>query len=299
MRRRFLCLPVDLPDDPRLISLAAALRCDHVDAYLVRLWSWAVRQSPDGMVGVYDDAVIAHACRWPGAPAEFVSALRDSGWLVGESLADWTDLYRVESDRAATAERVRKHRAAKRSKACNVTVAEFSLSSNSKISNSEISDLSKGEIPKRGIPDAPQQAQQAPARDRSRLGPMDARWWESDPSILRAHLLAMRGPGELLALPDPDGPGSVLECLRLRYPAWDGADGRPTVEERSESTWDALRARVEKRSADPLRAIGAWRQWIGDRHDQAAQRLRRASGGSDDPSALASRFAGVFRPLES
>lgn len=288
MRRRFLCLPVDLPDDPRVLSLR--LRCgDLADCYLVRLWSWAVRQSPDGMIGVYDDGTLEAAIGWRGDAGAFIGALRAVDLLLPDGqLADWTDLYRVEADRSAVAARVAKHRAAKRQKQCNVTVTEFSLSLNS--SSSDLTD--RGSV--RGKEPAP------PATPAPRPIPqLSDPWHHTDPSVLRAYLLAIPGPAPYLALPDPSKPTQTnLDALRSRFPAWDGQDGRPTVDQRAEATWDALRARVQRHTADPFRALTAWEQWVGDRHDQAAQRLRRATG-ADDTAALLSPLAGRIRAIES
>ena len=283
MTRRFLCLPVDISEDPRTITLCATLRCDHGEIYLIRLWNWAVRQSPDGMIGVYDDAVISHAARWPGDPSALVSALRICGWIEGEQLADWCDLYRVESDRAAVRQRVAKHRAAKRREACNVTETEFSLSLRSKISLDT-------RIPDRGSAEG--------ERVRT-IPPLADPWHHTDPGTFRAWLLAIDGPGPLLALSDPEDPSrNVAGSLRMRFPAWDGCEGRPTIEERAQATWDALRGRVQKHTSDPYRALVAWKQWVGDRHDQAAATLRRSGGSAaSDLSALASSFGRSMRPV--
>ena len=293
MRRRFLCLPVDLPDDPRVLSLR--LRCgDLADCYLVRLWSWAVRQSPDGIVGTYDDGTLEAAIGWRGDSGAFIGALRAVDLLLPDGqLADWQDLYRVEADRAAMNARKLKerHRRAAKPPASDGTetsgiVSGFSLSLNSS------SDLSERESAERERPTPP-----APA---PRLVPqLSDPWHTSDPSVLRAYLLAIPGPAPYLALPDPANPRQTnLDALRARFPAWDGVDGRPTVEQRAEATWDALRARVQRHTADPFRALTAWEQWVGDRHDQAAQRLRRSSGDLD-ADAIASPLASLFRPLES
>jgi len=270
MTRRFLCLPVDFHEDPRTIDLCAALG-DHADAYLVRLWAWAVRQSPDGVVGAYSDAVLATAARWSGDPAQLVGALRACGWLDGPVLADWSDLYRVEAAKQATRERVTKHRAAKREKTCNVTETEFSLSS--LIKNSDLSkEISLGGESERGRP----------------IPTLSDPWWSTDAGTLRAYLLAIPGPEPLLALPDPEHPSrSVLESMQARFPAWDGLDGRPTLQERAQATWDALRGRVQRYTSDPMRAIVSWRGWVGDRHDQHVQRIRRVSG-EHDPALLLS-----------
>lgn len=259
---RYLCLPVDICDDPRTLTLRAALGTDHAEMYLIRLFCWTVRQSPDGMIGIYDDLVLEAAAGWVGERGALMPAIRASGWIVGDTVADWNTLYRVEADRDRIKQRVAKHRAAKRhpmpKAAGNVTVTEFPLSLNCN-SNSE------GEVLVPTLSDP---------------------WWETDPATMRAWLLSIPGPHALLALPDRDNPAqSALKRLQDRYPAWDGVDGRPTVQNRADATWDALCARARRRTSDPYRAIAAWEQWIGDRHDEVIRRMRRASG-ADDPRAL-------------
>lgn len=288
----YLCVPADLADDPRTIHLGSLVGSLWPDGLLLRLWSWACRQSPDGMIGAYPDSVIERSAGWIGTPGALVDALRQSGWILPDgTLADWSTLYRVEARRIA--ERQKKARQRKAQPSESVSPGH----SRGIPLNSLISDLSEREsVRGREAPTPPA----TPATPAPRMVPELADpWHHTDPSILRAYLLAIPGPGPYLALPDPNKPTQTnRSALQARFPAWDGVDGRPTVDQRAESTWDALRARVQRHTADPYRALAAWEQWVGDRHDQAAQRLRRASGDLDT-DAIASPLASRFRPLES
>jgi hypothetical protein len=290
MSRHYLCLPVDLSDDPRTRHLGGLLGTDPLPL-LVRLFSWAVRQSPDGMIGHYHATVIASAAGWTSDATAFLRALQLSDWLLSDgSIAGWEELYRVEARRIAACQIKQRQRSRRpRDPVSTGQSGGNPLSSNS--SNTDLligRDLLGGDPRGGSAPPAPRPVPQ-----------LADPWHQSDPSVLRAYLLAIPGPGPYLALPDPSNPRQTnLDALRSRLPAWDGVDGRPTVENRADSTWDALRARVQRYTADPYRALVAWEGWVGDRHDQAAQRLRRADG-SPDAAALASPLAGLFRPLDS
>lgn len=279
MAKHYLCLPVDLPEDSRTLHLAGLLGCDALPL-LVRLFSWSVRQSPDGVIGAYPDAVLASAAGWHGDAAIFGAALRESDWLSPAGvISGWDDLYRVEARRIAATEIKRRQRSRK-------PQDPVSTGQSSGIPlYSKISDL-----PDRGSAEG--------ERVRA-IPPIADPWTATDAGTFRAYLLAIPGPGPLLALPDPEDPSrNVAESLRMRFPAWDGCEGRPTIEERAQATWDALRGRVQRHTSDPYRALIAWRQWVGDRHDQAAATLRRSgSSTASDLSALASSFGRSLRPV--
>lgn len=286
MAKHYLCLPVDLSDDPRTRHLGGLLGVDALPL-LVRLFSWTVRQSPDGMVGHYHATVIASAAGWTGDADALLRSLQLADWLLSDgSIADWPELYRVEARRIAACQIKQRQRSRKPP----APVSTGQSGGNPLSSRSMISEISEGESLRGGAPPA-----HAPRMVPTLADP----WHTSDPSVLRAYLLAIPGPATYLALPDPTNHAQTnLDALRARFPAWDGQDGRPTIDQRAESTWDALRARVQRHTSDPYRALAAWEQWIGDRHDQAAQRLRRSSGDLD-ASAIASPLASRFRPLES
>lgn len=278
----YLCVPADLADDPRTLHLGALTSSLWPDGFLLRIWSWACRQSPDGMIGVYDASVIERSAGWCGTPGALVGALRECGWLLADgTLADWQQIYRVEARRIAERQKKARQRStpAPQPMSPGQSPGHPLSSLNSKKINSRDHDLG-GESERGGVPPAP------------RMVPTLADpWHQSDPSVLRAYLLAIPGPGPYLALPDAQNPHQTTQdALQARFPAWDGLDGRPTVDQRAQATWDALRGRVAKYTSDPYRALAAWEQWVGDRHDQHAQRLRRVSG-DHDPALLLSSLA--------
>lgn len=79
----WLPIRTDLPDDPAVISIAAA--CDlpetHVVGILVKLWSWANRHLSDGHArGVTETWVDRYTC-----VTGFAKAMIEAGWLTREN----------------------------------------------------------------------------------------------------------------------------------------------------------------------------------------------------------------------
>jgi len=78
------------------------------------LWWWALDYAPDGDLSRFSDEEIADGAEWAGDPTEFVTALRDSGFVdvATQSLHDWSDYGgKVIYKRVADAARKRKKKA--------------------------------------------------------------------------------------------------------------------------------------------------------------------------------------------
>lgn len=80
----------------KLYAMASKLRSRRsaTAGYLAFLWSWALDNAPDGDLTDIDDEAIKLAADWPRGAGEFISALRESGFLdTGERrmLHDWDD----------------------------------------------------------------------------------------------------------------------------------------------------------------------------------------------------------------
>jgi hypothetical protein len=244
-------------------------------AYVVGLLLWTAETHPTGELFGVPAHRIATGAGYRGDAASFVNALRSCGFLdQDDRVHDWHEYQRARHDRAIrqreqAAERQRRHRAG----AGHVSVTRdsdvtsrvtLSLSSNSSNYNS------------------------GNCTGRANLGELPENPWSADAALLRAHLRAV-SPEEALGWPDPSGgPGTLRSALSARYSAWDGRDGRPTIDERAAATWDSLRKRLSGAYCEPLRAITAWTQWIGDGHDRALATMRRSSPQAPDPSSLAS-----------
>lgn len=85
-----------------------------VIGHLHCLWWWALDYAPDGVLGRYDDEVIADAAEWEGDAAVFVGALRDVGFLDPEPdrIHDWDHFGgKLMERRRANADRMRDQRA--------------------------------------------------------------------------------------------------------------------------------------------------------------------------------------------
>lgn len=68
---------------PKLYDLMDRLNCSRPTAigYLTLLFDFASDQAPEGDIGKWTDAAIAHACDFSGDVSALTSALIESGWL--------------------------------------------------------------------------------------------------------------------------------------------------------------------------------------------------------------------------
>lgn len=68
---------------PKMLDLAARLKVKrvHANGIISNLWNWSADAAPQGNIGKWTDAVIAHACEHDGDATEFVNALVESGWI--------------------------------------------------------------------------------------------------------------------------------------------------------------------------------------------------------------------------
>jgi hypothetical protein len=84
------------------------------DAYLVRLWEWAMIYAGDGDLSRFSDDELADAVDYPEGGARLVKALLDSGYLdTPRRLHGWSEMGRggaLTYTRAMASARQRKHR---------------------------------------------------------------------------------------------------------------------------------------------------------------------------------------------
>lgn len=104
----------NFPDHPKIQALARALDCheDTAIAKVVRLWTWALTNAPDGDLGPHSDRVIARACTWEGDASRYVTALHEVALLRdGRVIANWEKYGgKAAATKSAGAERQRKYR---------------------------------------------------------------------------------------------------------------------------------------------------------------------------------------------
>ena len=104
-------------DHPKLIKLARDLGIPKVHAFghLCSLWTWVLRMAPDGDLSSFDTDDIEIGAEWGGTSGLFVSSAEKRGFLdrsnFGLVVHDWSEY----SGSLKTAQRVREHRARKRS----------------------------------------------------------------------------------------------------------------------------------------------------------------------------------------
>jgi hypothetical protein len=103
----------------KTFELAAQLGLEdtYAAAHVIRLWSWALDNAPDGDLSNLSPRAVAYGAGWHGAAEAFIRALTEAGWLDdGRQIHDWDEYAgRLVERREANAERMRHARAARRS----------------------------------------------------------------------------------------------------------------------------------------------------------------------------------------
>lgn len=78
----------------KTFELAATLGLDetYAAAHLIRLWTWALDNAPDGDLSKLSDRAIAFGAGWRHEVSLFVRALAETGWLDdNRGIHDWND----------------------------------------------------------------------------------------------------------------------------------------------------------------------------------------------------------------
>jgi len=102
----------------KTFELASALGLDdtYAAAHVIRLWSWALDNAPDGDLSHLSARAIAYGAGWrAGATEAFLRALVEVGWIDEDHrIHDWDDYAgRLVDRREANATRMRAARAAR------------------------------------------------------------------------------------------------------------------------------------------------------------------------------------------
>lgn len=100
---KWLKIPVNLPDDPRVDELAMILGEDKPHHLLIDLWLWVSRFHQDGDLSEVREAVIERRAGWRGESGQFIAAMREVGFLDGSQVvAEWIDQKRNDAERKET-----------------------------------------------------------------------------------------------------------------------------------------------------------------------------------------------------
>src|SRR5512146_532366 len=78
--------------------------------HLHALWHAVLEQQEDGDLSRWSDALIAQSAAWEGDATEFVTHLRERGWLDGHLVHDWIDytgLYLIKKCSSGNAARLK------------------------------------------------------------------------------------------------------------------------------------------------------------------------------------------------
>lgn len=99
----------------KTFELAARLDLDetYAAAHVIRLWTWALDNAPEGDLSSLSDRAIAFGAGWRGDAVALVEALIGAGWLDSDrQIHDWEEYAgRLAERRRANAERMRAARA--------------------------------------------------------------------------------------------------------------------------------------------------------------------------------------------
>lgn len=105
----------ELPGHHKTRRLARGLGISRAQAvgHLACLWMWALDHAgDDGDLSRFADDDLAEEAGWPGEPGEFMSALREAGFVDGSVIHDWPDYAgRLIAQRQANRDRARTSRA--------------------------------------------------------------------------------------------------------------------------------------------------------------------------------------------
>jgi hypothetical protein len=91
-------MKLDALEHPKTLDLASRLEASlpATIGHLELLWAFTGKYAPAGDIGRHTDGAIARACHWAGRPELFTLALREAGFIDGDSkhrltIHDWQD----------------------------------------------------------------------------------------------------------------------------------------------------------------------------------------------------------------
>lgn len=253
-----------LRDHPKTKKLARLLGIPKVSAigHLHCLWWWTLEYADDGDLSRFDDPEIADGAEWEGDPAQFLQAMRSSGFLDGDSndegsdlaIHEWDDYAgRLVTKREQNAVRQREWRERNKQK----EAPNDHVITTSPLRNGHVQGLPNTTVPNRTkpnttVPEANADTTQVRAREPSGRKKPDltgfAEFWAVYPRRVA------RAAAEL-AWPKlkPDERQAALEAIReqIRWPCFADA---PEDKQPHASTW--LNNRRWEDEPPQLRAIG-------------------------------------------
>jgi len=272
------CLYVSDPGSLEVARLAVELRCSPTEAlgWLVRLWTWALVQAPDGSTARWGDALGA-AVGWHGDSAMFRAGLVASGGLTEQGeIVGWGDRYKLR--------RQAERQARLRGKARDATVASPSADSDAlqnrtghNITGEETESSTSAE---RSSPSPALTLEPAPGRAprarRPRPAPEGPH--EADPTDTETEIVA--------EVPSTQGPVRVrralVEALRATAPGVD-----VDLEVRRAAEWSAGNPTRRKTASGVRRFLSGW---------MARQQNRGGGGGPGMGQAPRGPYRGMQRP---
>lgn len=242
----------------RKLSRTLGIQRVYVIGHLHCLWWWCMEYADDGLLGRFDNDVIADACEWIGDPDEFVNALCEAGFLdrlgPGYAVHDWDDYAgKLIQKRRANTERMRVARAANNEPPSNKEEPRALHVQRTDVAHTHTCEATVPNltVPNLTVPNQTEQEDDARARDSADDVAeilSQASWINDEPEAIAA---AVRK--SFAAIPDfnaRDGP-----ALALLFVAWKGYAKKP-----------------------PANWYSAWVQWLRKEIRDGRQQPQLAGG---------------------
>jgi hypothetical protein len=127
-------------DKTQAVADILGMKVQHVAGHILDLWSWAMKNAPDGDLTSFPPRIIARAAGWDGDPEQFIAALVDGVVKVGGKgyieridtglyLHEWFEYGgKLHAKRAADAERKRAEREQKNADSATETTDNSDVS---------------------------------------------------------------------------------------------------------------------------------------------------------------------------
>lgn len=296
----------DLPEHPKSDLLEIELATERAWTFVVQLWCWASRVRPEGDLSGIPAEIVARRAGWKGDAHAFVDALRRVGFMQGDTLAGWQEeqgafLRKRERD-AESAKRRRDatkkpQRKAAKAESQNVgaTSRDASDDTGAESAPSRVAEKKRKEEIRR----EEKREDHSPDPERASAVSIPVPTEPPNREPLRA-VGRFRGRGviglheQALAPKTPEELDARLE-LAKRFPAFDGADGRPVRLEVVRGQWPSFVRKLETSGLDA--ALADFPGWLSNRYDKAFASWERRGGGSSNGGQHAR--SGEYRELRA
>lgn len=241
-------------EHPKSDMLEAELGVERAWTHVVELWLWASKVRPDGVLGGMSDAVIAKRSGWSGDAEAFVAALMATGWLTEERvLVGWDEHQGAHKRKVERDRERRKPKPDASPSGTSAKPARVPSGTSAKPEGESEMEIEKEIPPTGGVGGEPSAPAPKPPKQR---GPT----WD-----------------ELMAQDHEGRP--FIEFARAEFPALDGLNGRPSLDEVLANAREWWRLQRGRRRWQTYRGALAWLRRDYPRHRGSWERDRANDGG--------------------